>query len=179
MVSPAASPSVAVDYGEVRGDFEYFLAHSTETAAQIAALRPHLERQAAGAGPIRMLDFGCGAGLFTEQLLRESAIGRGAGNTDCSELQACAETLESTPAFMAMLGAMASHGPPMSAMATCSVYMLGTPAWCAHSTTHTCPRREPCTCTTSGCPSLADTRSISVISARLSRSPSVRRSSPW
>lgn len=76
MVSPAASPSVAVDYGEVRGDFEYFLAPSTETAAQIAALRPHLERQAAGAGPIRMLDFGCGAGLFTEQLLRESAIGR-------------------------------------------------------------------------------------------------------
>lgn len=76
MKSPAASPPVSVDYGEVRGDFEYFLAHSTETAAQTAALRPHLERQVAGAGLVRMLDFGCGAGLFTERLLRESGIGR-------------------------------------------------------------------------------------------------------
>jgi SAM-dependent methyltransferase len=76
MMPPAASPCVPVDYGEVRGDFEYFLARSTETAAQIAALRPHLERQVPRTGRLRMLDFGCGAGLFTERLLRESGLGR-------------------------------------------------------------------------------------------------------
>lgn len=75
MMSPAGT--CPVDYGEVRGDFEYFLAHSTETAAQIGALRPYLELHVARAGRVRVLDFGCGAGLFTERLLHQSGIGRG------------------------------------------------------------------------------------------------------
>jgi SAM-dependent methyltransferase len=62
--------SASVDYGEIRSDFEFFLAHSTETAAQIAALRPHMAWLADRPRPARMLDFGCGAGLFTERLLR-------------------------------------------------------------------------------------------------------------
>jgi SAM-dependent methyltransferase len=63
-------PSASVDYAEVRDDFEFFLAHSTETAAQIAVLAPHMAWLAERSKPARMLDFGCGAGLFTERLLR-------------------------------------------------------------------------------------------------------------
>lgn len=58
-----------VDYADVRGDFEFFLAHSTETAAQIAAMVPHLNRLLEHAGPARFLDFGCGTGDFTAELL--------------------------------------------------------------------------------------------------------------
>jgi SAM-dependent methyltransferase len=64
------SRSASVDYAEVCGDFEFFLAHSTETAAQIAALAPHMAWLADQPKPARMLDFGCGAGVFTERLLR-------------------------------------------------------------------------------------------------------------
>jgi SAM-dependent methyltransferase len=63
------SLAASVDYAEVRGDFEFFLAHSTETAAQIAALAPHMAWLADRSKPVRILDFGCGAGLFTERLL--------------------------------------------------------------------------------------------------------------
>jgi SAM-dependent methyltransferase len=62
--------SASVDYAEIRGDFEFFLAHSTETAAQIAAFGPHMAWLAGRSKPARMLDFGCGAGVFTERLLR-------------------------------------------------------------------------------------------------------------
>ena len=59
-----------VDYAEIRGDFEFFIAHSTETAAQIAAFGQHMAWLAERSTPARMLDFGCGAGAFTERLLR-------------------------------------------------------------------------------------------------------------
>lgn len=59
-----------VDYAEIRGDFAFFLAHSTETEAQIAALRPHLAWLAQRRQAARMLDFGCGDGRFAARLLR-------------------------------------------------------------------------------------------------------------
>jgi SAM-dependent methyltransferase len=62
--------SASVDYAEIRDDFEFFLAHSTETAAQIGAFAPHMAWLAGRPTPARMLDFGCGAGIFTERLLR-------------------------------------------------------------------------------------------------------------
>ena len=58
-----------VDYGDVREDFVFFLAHSNETAAQIEAMTPHLGWLSSGARPERFLDFGCGTGDFTAQLL--------------------------------------------------------------------------------------------------------------
>ena len=54
----------AVDYAAIRADYEFFLGHSTETEAQIAALAPHLTPS-----PRSMLDFGCGTGAFTASLL--------------------------------------------------------------------------------------------------------------
>lgn len=63
-------PSAPIDYARIRGDFAFFLAHSTETEAQIAALRPHLARLARQPRTVRLLDFGCGDGRFIEQLLR-------------------------------------------------------------------------------------------------------------
>ena len=65
-------PSAPIDYARIRGDFAFFLAHSTETEAQIAALRPHLARlaePAQDARRARILDFGCGDGRFTQKLL--------------------------------------------------------------------------------------------------------------
>jgi len=67
-------PSALIDYARIRGDFEFFLAHSTETAAQIASLRPHLARLARRAQTVRMLDFGCGDGRFTERLLNVAGL---------------------------------------------------------------------------------------------------------
>jgi SAM-dependent methyltransferase len=66
-------PSAPVDYALIRGDFAFFLAHSTETEAQIAAFRPHLARLARQPRTVRLLDFGCGDGRFIEQLLRAAA----------------------------------------------------------------------------------------------------------
>jgi SAM-dependent methyltransferase len=66
-----------VDYAEIRDDFAFFLAHSTETEAQVAALRPHLARLARLARrrqAVRMLDFGCGDGRFAARLLRAAGL---------------------------------------------------------------------------------------------------------
>ncbi len=59
-----------VDYGTIEDDFAFFIAHSSESEAQIAALGPHLAWLAGRPRPARMLDFGCGDGDFTESLLR-------------------------------------------------------------------------------------------------------------
>ena len=69
-----------VDYADVREDFEFFLAHSTETKAQIKAMVPHLEWLSAPPKPPRFLDFGCGTGDFTAELL--GALDPPPGNLD-------------------------------------------------------------------------------------------------
>jgi len=64
-------PGPLVDYAAIEGDYAFFLAHSTETAAQIAALRPHVDDLCAlqDRAPAKILDVGCGTGAFTERLL--------------------------------------------------------------------------------------------------------------
>jgi hypothetical protein len=59
---------------EIRGDFEYFLSHSTETEAQIAALGPHVSRLVNRGETARLLDFGCGAGVFCARRLHRPNI---------------------------------------------------------------------------------------------------------
>lgn len=63
-----------VDYDEIRQDYAYFLAHSTETAAQVAALVRHMDWVAGRAAPARLLDFGCGTGEFLARLLKVREI---------------------------------------------------------------------------------------------------------
>jgi trans-aconitate 2-methyltransferase len=59
-------------FGPIRDDYTFFLNHSTEPAAALAGYAPHLEALAASAGPVRMLDFGCGDGGFTAEVLTRS-----------------------------------------------------------------------------------------------------------
>ncbi len=59
-----------VDYDEIRQDYAYFLAHSTETAPQVASMVRHLDWVTGRAVPARLLDFGCGTGEFLAHLLR-------------------------------------------------------------------------------------------------------------
>ena len=65
-------PTADVDFGRIRNDYEFFLSHSTETAAQLKALKPQMTWLAERGVPARILDFGCGTGLFTEGLLKSS-----------------------------------------------------------------------------------------------------------
>ena len=58
-----------VDYWDIWQDYAYFLAHSTETASQVAALVRHIDWVAGRAGPARILDFGSGTGEFLAGLL--------------------------------------------------------------------------------------------------------------
>ena len=59
-----------VDYSDVQEDFEFFLDHTNETEAQIAAMKPHLSCLLERRSLARMLDFGCGNGDFASRLLR-------------------------------------------------------------------------------------------------------------
>jgi SAM-dependent methyltransferase len=56
----------------IRDDYAFFLQHSTEVEADVRAYTPHLQRLTVGDAPIRMLDFGCGDGGFTAELLIRS-----------------------------------------------------------------------------------------------------------
>jgi len=67
-----------IDYGEIGADYAFFLAHSTETAAQLAALGGHVGRLAGLPPPARLLDFGCGTGAFTQRLLTAAGLAPGA-----------------------------------------------------------------------------------------------------
>lgn len=68
------SEEPSIDFDEIRGDYAFFLAHSTESTGQIASLRSHLARLAGLPTPVRLLDFGCGAGDFLARLLGESNL---------------------------------------------------------------------------------------------------------
>lgn len=72
----STGPDFTTVFATIRADYEFFLAHSTETAAQLDNLRAHLVRQAARSGALRILDFGCGTGSFTAALLAASGIPR-------------------------------------------------------------------------------------------------------
>jgi SAM-dependent methyltransferase len=61
-------------FGPIRADYEFFQTHSTECDADIRAYLPHLAAAAAGTGPIRVLDFGCGDGQFSSRLYPRSPL---------------------------------------------------------------------------------------------------------
>lgn len=63
------------DFGPIADDYWFFERHATEAAADARAYAAQLTDLSAGGGVIRMLDFGCGSGTFTERLLRGNAEG--------------------------------------------------------------------------------------------------------
>jgi SAM-dependent methyltransferase len=58
------------DFGPIADDYSFFEQHATEAASDARAYAVLLKELSAGGGTIRMLDFGCGSGTFTERLLR-------------------------------------------------------------------------------------------------------------
>src|SRR5262249_13338319 len=63
----------AKDFGPIADDYAFFETHATEPEQ---AARAYVERLAGGvpaAGPIRLLDFGCGSGTFTARFLKQAA----------------------------------------------------------------------------------------------------------
>jgi SAM-dependent methyltransferase len=56
-------------FGPIRDDYVFFQQHSTEAEADLRAYAPYLHGLSLGDNPIRMLDFGCGDGGFTAELL--------------------------------------------------------------------------------------------------------------
>jgi len=58
------------DFAPILSDYAFFETHATEAAHDAAAYAEQIAPFVAAGGPIRMLDFGCGTGSFTERLLR-------------------------------------------------------------------------------------------------------------
>ena len=65
--------NAAKDFSPIAGDYDFFMAHATEAENDLRDYQPHLQRFGRDESPIRMLDFGCGAGEFTDQFLRRAA----------------------------------------------------------------------------------------------------------
>lgn len=63
----------AKDFGAIESDYAFFMAHATESASDAAAYAHALAGFARGRSGVRLLDFGCGAGDFTERLLQALA----------------------------------------------------------------------------------------------------------
>lgn len=62
-------PDPSKDFTPIRDDYEFFAQHSSEADADLDAYAERLRSFAPPAGPIRMLDFGCGPGSFTARFL--------------------------------------------------------------------------------------------------------------
>ena len=59
----------AKDFGLIETDYSFFMAHATEAESDVAEYIRQLAGFAEGRESIRLLDFGCGTGDFTLQLL--------------------------------------------------------------------------------------------------------------
>jgi trans-aconitate 2-methyltransferase len=57
------------DFTPIQDEYEFFAEHSTEAGADLDAYVERLRSFDPAAGPIRMLDFGCGPGSFTARFL--------------------------------------------------------------------------------------------------------------
>jgi trans-aconitate 2-methyltransferase len=62
------------DFTDIRGDYAFFEEHSTEARANLLALVPQVAQVVAQSGHVRLMDFGCGSGRFTEMLLKELEV---------------------------------------------------------------------------------------------------------
>jgi len=60
------------DFSPIHADYAFFLEHSTEAAADLRGHLPFLAPLATSGKTIRLLDFGCGDGLFSSRLLSEA-----------------------------------------------------------------------------------------------------------
>ena len=64
----------AKDFGPIADDYAFFETHATEAANDAEAYVKRLEGSVPVAGPIRLLDFGCGSGTFTARLLDQAGL---------------------------------------------------------------------------------------------------------
>ena len=58
------------DFAPLLSDYAFFETHATEAASDAAAYAELIAPRVAATGTIRLLDFGCGTGSFTERLLK-------------------------------------------------------------------------------------------------------------
>jgi trans-aconitate 2-methyltransferase len=58
----------AKDFGSIEQDYAFFMAHATEAESDLAEYVRDLSGFAEGRASIRLLDFGCGTGEFTQRL---------------------------------------------------------------------------------------------------------------
>ena len=67
----------AKDFGPIAEDYAFFETHATEAANDSQAYVERLAGIVPAAGPIRLLDFGCGSGTFTARFLDRAGWPRG------------------------------------------------------------------------------------------------------
>lgn len=65
------SENPAKDFGAIADDYSFFEQHATEAQADVRAYAEELRARLPATGVVRMLDFGCGTGTFTERFLDE------------------------------------------------------------------------------------------------------------
>ncbi|WP_157961689.1 class I SAM-dependent methyltransferase [Acuticoccus kandeliae] len=115
----------AVDYGEIADDYAFFLAHSTETEAQRAALAPHMARLGSEG---RLLDFGAGDGAFTAGLVAEHGAPACIAFVEPSPVQAAkARARLAALAETRELDGLAGAGPFDLILANHSLYYVADP----------------------------------------------------
>jgi SAM-dependent methyltransferase len=61
-------------FESIHDAYAFFQAHSTEAAADLTGYLPYLLALARSGQPVRLLDFGCGDGLFSSQLLARAGF---------------------------------------------------------------------------------------------------------
>src|SRR5262245_41584533 len=71
------SKNPAKDFGPIADDYAFFETHATEAANDAQAYVERLAGIVPAAGPIRLLDFGCGSGTFTARFLDQAGWPRG------------------------------------------------------------------------------------------------------
>lgn len=68
------SLNTSKDFGPLRADYSFFEDHATEAVADARSYAVHVRSLNTSGRPILMLDFGCGEGRFTENLLKTCDI---------------------------------------------------------------------------------------------------------
>lgn len=66
------SKNPAKDFGPIADDYVFFETHASEAEQDARAYGERLAGLAPAEGAIRMLDFGCGSGAFTERFLKQT-----------------------------------------------------------------------------------------------------------